>query len=154
MLSTEERFWSKVDKSGDCWLWTSPKNKQGYGVFSRNGTMTLAHRVADELSNGPIPDGMFVCHRCDVPACVNPEHLFHGSHADNMADRNAKGRQARPRGELSGTSVLNDQTASLGLWMATLGVPQRAIAYVLNVSQTSISSLVRGRTWKHLQGVV
>lgn len=93
----ERRFWSKVDKSaGDsgCWLWMAARNARGYGCVGRDvgRGYWLAHRVSWELANGPIPDGLFVLHRCDVPSCVNPHHLFVGTNADNMRDMALKGR--------------------------------------------------------------
>jgi hypothetical protein len=97
---TEDRFWSKVDKSGGpdaCWPWIAGKQQQGYGVFSRDGKSANAHRVAFDLANGPIPAGLFVCHTCDNPPCCNPAHLFSGTHSDNMRDKVAKGRNnSRP----------------------------------------------------------
>lgn len=91
-----ERFWLKVDKSGECWLWTSYINPCGYGQFQETSYRSeRSHRVAWRIVNGPIPDGMFVLHRCDVRRCVNPAHLFLGTNDDNMADKVAKGRQAR-----------------------------------------------------------
>ena len=89
-------FWGKVEKSEGCWLWRGNLSDRAYGRFSvGGGRWRLAHRVMWELTNGPIPAGLFLCHRCDTPACVNPAHLFLGTHADNMADRGAKGRQLK-----------------------------------------------------------
>jgi len=103
-LSTDdvERFWSKVDKSGECWTWTAgsagaPSSGVKYGSFwvggkAKNGGRSLrANRVAFETVNGPIPPGMCVCHRCDNPRCVRPDHLFLGTSEDNSRDRHAKG---------------------------------------------------------------
>lgn len=93
----EERFWEKVDKTGDCWEWTGFKNRQGYGQFqvsTKNGQP--AHRVSFELANGKIPDGMHVCHKCDNPPCVRPDHLFLGTPSDNMKDMVKKGRNISP----------------------------------------------------------
>lgn len=93
-----DRFWSKVDRSGGpdaCWPWTGARSKHGYGIFDAGGKTLRAHRVALTLENGPIPDGMLACHRCDNPPCCNPYRcLFPGTHADNMSDRSGRGRTA------------------------------------------------------------
>jgi hypothetical protein len=111
-FSAEQRFWSKVDKSGDCWLWTGKsvtKKKGGYGRLKVNGKSVLAHRYAWELRHGPIPEGKKVLHRCDVPLCMTDEHHFLGSQADNVADRQAKGRTAR--GDRSGARLHPERLA-------------------------------------------
>lgn len=85
-------FWSRVDKSGDCWLWTGARDGKGYGRLGNK----VASRLSWELSHGPIPRGKLVCHKCDNPPCVRPDHLFLGSPADNFYDMVAKGRGVRP----------------------------------------------------------
>ena len=87
--SAEERFDAFCDKTGDCWIWTGTFSSKGYAKFDSKE----AHRLAYERFVGPIPAGLLACHECDNPKCVNPAHLWLGTHADNMADMKAKGRQ-------------------------------------------------------------
>lgn len=93
-------FWEKVQKN-DCWIWTAAKNEKGYGIFCIEGRTYKAHRLSYLLSVGAIPEGMCVLHKCDVPSCVNPDHLFIGTRADNNADMLAKGRKV-PGGKYCG----------------------------------------------------
>jgi len=104
----EERFWEMVsrDPSG-CWLWTGAKIR-GYGVLVIDGRNQFAHRFSYALHVGPIPTGLNVCHACDVPACVNPEHLWVGSQSDNMADKIAKVRGANQYGPWDPSRVCSE----------------------------------------------
>ncbi len=103
LLPDPDRFWAKVDKSGECWIWTAARNRDGYGIAGVRSPVTRkSHRVAWELAHGQrIPPGMHVLHSCDNPACVNPEHLSTGTRKQNMLDRDARGRTAK--GDRSGS---------------------------------------------------
>lgn len=108
-----DRFWARVDTTGECWRWLGNKGSTGYGVVKVRNGRELAHRVAWELDNAlQIPDGMFVCHRCDNPICVRPSHLFLGTPRDNTRDMLQKGRNVRlagvahPRARLTEAQVL------------------------------------------------
>lgn len=152
--SVKERFDEKVDKSGACWLWTASRYPDGYGMFGvSKGVIRRAHRVAFELYVGPIPDGIFVCHRCDTPLCVNPEHLFLGTAKDNLTDCRDKGRyrQRGSPGESNGRATITEVTARA--IKAALSIEPRtaAIAEQFNVSQAVVYDIKVGRKWKHLE---
>ena len=109
--ATADSFLARLvfDHSTRCWLWTGAKKDTGYGAMKIKGVLVIAHRMAYELFCGPIPSGMFVCHKCDVRSCCNPVHLFLGTNADNMQDKKQKGRAHRLRGEANARSKLTNQ---------------------------------------------
>jgi hypothetical protein len=93
LMRMRRPFWEYVDRSGDCWLWTGYRVPTGYGQAWHAGRLVRAHRLAWELTYGPIPPGLCVCHACDVPACCNPAHLFIGPQSANLRDMARKGRR-------------------------------------------------------------
>lgn len=141
----------KSDKATGCIEWTGGLNTSGYGHLSVAGKLMLAHRYAYTLKHGPIPQGMCVCHTCDNPVCCNVDHLFLGTHLDNMRDRTAKGRQRAPKGEESPHAKLTaDQITAIRKEYAAGGISQAALGRKFGVSQTYVSDVVVGKTWAHL----
>lgn len=143
------RFWSKVtprDAAG-CTHWTAKAQNNGYGVFNVRGTVYLAHRLAYYLSNGPIPEGMHICHRCDTPSCVNPDHLFLGTPADNMDDMTAKGRRVAVRGEDVARAILTE--AAVRDIRASADSP-RSLGARYGVAPNTITNVRLRRIWKHV----
>ena len=133
--------------SGGCLLWSGGKNRQGYGKIWWRGKDGRAHRAAWEKANGPIPKGLFVLHRCDNPSCINPAHLFLGTHAQNMADKVTKGRQ-RP-GALHGMAVISEQTA-IRIKMLRGVLSSYKLSRHLPISRRTILDIQLGKRWKHL----
>lgn len=142
-----KEFWDRVDVRGkdDCWEWKLAKSWKGYGRVSMNGLILKAHRVAFSLYND-IPDGMHVLHKCDNRACCNPRHLFLGTNADNMRDKKQKGRAAK--GENHHKSVL---TKPIVRFIKQSCLPQRRLADIFGVSQSNISSIKTGKSWRHVR---
>lgn len=155
-----ERVRSKiqVDVAG-CWVWTAATNGHGYGRIWAGGKLVVPHRYVFEFFNGPIPElpgsdfrGTCVCHRCDNRACVNPEHLFLGTHQDNMDDMAAKGRR-RSRavvGEAHGCSKLTARKVRQMFELREQGWTQQQLAHYFDVSQTTVSQVLRRIKWAHV----
>lgn len=146
---TPKRFWALVDESAHpkgCWIYTGRVNVQrgGYGTFDDHRVTKRAHRYAWEITNGPIPDDLDVCHRCDNPPCVRPDHLFLGTRKENAEDCVEKGRSNH--GERHGLSKLTDtQTAELRAKYKAGGVSQLALAREYSVSPMLVSLIVRDK---------
>lgn len=151
-----------------CWLWTGYVDAPGYGQININRRAVRTHRVSYELHFGPIPNGLFVCHKCDERTCVNPAHLFLGTHRDNMRDMMNKGRgTARsdhpfrtgackalaiansPRGEAKARAKLTD-AAVLEMRRVAHLFSERYLASMYGVSRGVVRSAVAGRTWSHV----
>lgn len=152
--NTEADFWPQVDRSAGpdgCWLWKGWIDPVGgYGRFKIRNRAHPAHKYSYTFTSGAVPKGLFVCHRCDNPACVNPAHLFLGTPADNTRDRDAKGRQAR--GERSGTAKLNEaDVRAIRSLYASGGFSQARLGWIYGVGQTKISAVVNKTTWKHVE---
>jgi hypothetical protein len=151
-LSHVERFWAKVEKTDGCWLWRGARTPAGYGELRVDGRPQYSHRLSWEMHNGAIPAGMFVCHKCDVRLCVNPTHLFLGTHAENMADMFAKGRQPKVnvRGKRNPCARLTQEDADLiRLTAETLPVSKSAIARAYGVTVQNICRILKGETWNY-----
>lgn len=161
-----ERFWSKVDKSHDCWLWLAAKNSHGYGQFRVNGKLYRAPRLAYQIFTGKIPT-LFILHTCDNPSCVNPKHLFEGTNQDNMKDMVAKGRNfIRPisgdenpskkypnriaRGSKQGLSKLKEDDIPIIRELFRLGKTKQEIADKFKVTKRNITFILQGKTWTHV----
>ena len=144
------RFWSKVEKSDGCWLWLGAREREGYGRFFLPGRGLLrAPRYAYELAHGPIPPGYFVCHRCDNPPCVNPDHLFLDLPAGNAADCSRKGRTNQ--GEARYSAKLTEvQVQEIRTRYAAGGVTTVALGREYGVTHQTIGQALNGRTWKHV----
>jgi hypothetical protein len=140
------RFWSRVDRSGDCWTWQGRRLRDGYGALTLHGQHWLAHRFSWQLHYGPIPDGQWVLHHCDVPPCLRPEHLFLGTQPENVRDMDAKGRRRSARGELSPAAKLTRvQVRDIRCRYAEGWISSRALAAQYGVSAVQIRHIASGR---------
>ena len=147
-LELKERFelYVSPEPNSGCWLWTGFGVKYGYGCFAINSQPVRAHRLAHQLYKGPIPRGLHVLHKCDIRACVNPDHLFLGTNADNVADKVKKGRQARDRSmgkvKFAPETILAIRADSGSQW---------ELSRKYGVSRSQIARIRKGQAWRHLQ---
>lgn len=146
----DEFFWAKVNKTEKCWLWTGFLNHDGYGrVGPIKGVRSggRAHKIAWEMANGPVPEGLSVMHLCDTRACVRLDHLKLGTHQENMLDCLQKKRTTF--GEKSHSAKLTEAQA-IEIKALRGKVSQRELSEKYGVSQTAICCVQRGRSWKYL----
>ncbi len=162
-MNIVDRFWLKVTKTDGCWVWQGCKNYSGYGQITIKDKHYRAHRLAWILTNGEIPEGMFVCHRCDNPSCVNPRHLFIGTPKDNVDDMISKGRavfhifnnpqdnpppryygEKHPRAKLTEKQVLEIKE------LIKTDLTFRQIAAKYGVSKKTVSHIKTGYRWSYL----
>lgn len=152
-VDLREGYEARVIRADGCWAWSGSVTDDGYGqieVSWRKPTRVLAHRLSWELHLGQIPAGLFVLHKCDNPPCTNPDHLFLGTHEDNMADREAKGRS--PRGEDTHNAVLTDEIVREIMALRSTGLTGLSIRTRLGLGRGPVDSVIRGRSWVHVTG--
>lgn len=144
MNSLEKKFWDKVSKTSTCWLWTGAKVPYGYGQFAKG----YAHRYSYKLHKGEIPIGLCILHKCDVPSCVNPEHLLLGTQKNNMEDKVSKGRQnrgeERPLSKLTEKEILEIRSRN------TYRGCRIVWAKEFKVSAELIRRIINKEIWKHI----
>jgi len=142
-----------IDENG-CWIWLGSKNGCGYGSSRRGGKTIRMHRAFYERHVGPIPAGLLVCHKCDVRACVNPEHLFFGTNKDNMDDRDRKGRlKVAPLGEKHNKAKLTEAQVLEARLLWKGGASGRSLARKFDVNRKTMFFLLKGRNWKNVGGL-
>jgi hypothetical protein len=137
-----------VQKGNGCWEWLGGRQSGGYGTFTAYPRRSVkAHRFAYELAVGPIPPGLYVCHRCDNRGCVNPAHLFLGTHQDNMDDRTRKGRGWNPSGEANPRAKLTYARADQIRRRRREGLKLRELEAEFGLSRATIDRVVAGKAW-------
>lgn len=151
--SLSDKFWPQVEKGDGCWLWIGARTYNGYGYCAGRG----AHRLSWELHHGPIQKGLLVCHKCDNPPCVRPDHLFLGTPRDNTQDSLVKGRsrpglnlrhkkgQAHPYAKLT-----EEQVREIRSRFVPYRVSQYKLAQEFGVSRNTIQRIIERRSWTHI----
>lgn len=150
MKSLEERFWSKVQKTSNCWNWTASLYRNGYGQFGIGYKKVLEHRISWELHKGSISKDLCVLHKCDNRACVNPEHLFLGTKKDNSQDMKNKNRHLN--GEKNTEVKLTEfQVKEICSRYSKGNISQEKLGKEFNVSQGQIWRIIHKLRWKHIK---
>lgn len=164
-MSEEDRFWFKVQKGEGCWEWLGSRSTDGYGLLARGKTgdgEQLASRRSWELTHGPIPEGLLVCHHCDNPPCVRPDHLYLGTQSDNMRDARSKGRmpvgqirrykrKGRRHGEgVWGCKLTEAKVVEMRRVHALGGRTCQSLADEYRVNIGTVSRVISRRLWRHV----
>lgn len=150
-----EAMYEAIPEAG-CWIWLGSLSSglrpehQVYGKFSIDGKTMQANRASWVLFRGQIPEGMFVCHRCDVRSCVNPDHLFLGTQKQNLEDMVRKGRSPRPQGEKSGHAKITNEAVLEMRLLRRQGKKIKELADKFGVGPSHVSNIVRGMRWSHI----
>ena len=148
MLRLLPRFWDKVSvEPSGCWPWMGQRDRDGYGGFHLDGKREIAHRLSYQHFKGDIPNGIYICHKCDNPSCVNPSHLWTGTHADNMADKVSKGRAYQPIGDKNKSAKLVEADV-IAIRADTR--PQHQIAADYGIDQAQVSNIKLRKSWNHI----
>lgn len=152
--TAKERFMSKIIRNEDgCWNWSgSYRGENGYGGFWLAGKTLFAHRYSYSVFNGEIPDGMSVLHKCDNPRCVNPDHLFIGTIADNVHDMHSKGRAPCQKGSNNPMSKLNEEIVLDIASALSSGIRQVDVSRKFGVTIQTVNDIKQGRRWAWLTG--
>lgn len=151
----ESRFWKYVNKTEGCWIWNGPCTYARYGTLRIHGTHVAAHRFSWELHNGPIQNGLYVCHHCDNPPCVNPDHLFLGTNKDNVDDMWNKGRGVMCPPSI-GVNNVNAKLTDADIpiirdLLSDHSITQNSIAELFHVTRKAIWQIRNGKTWTHVK---
>lgn len=144
-----QRFWERVDKSKDCWIWMGATQSSGHGRLKIGGKAVLAHRVAYFLANGRLPRKRYVCHRCNNASCVNPDHLYAGTPRQNVLDSIRAGTHRPPRFNRSGAKLTEYQVRVIRQRLADGETPIR-IAPDYGLDPSTIRKIRDGRSWKNV----
>lgn len=147
------KFWSRVHigPETECWVWTAGRHVHGYGTMRINKKDTNAHRASWEMMRGEIPEGLHCLHKCDNPSFCNPDHLFLGTHHENMSDRAAKNRTHRMDGTpRSNHRLTADQVQKVRSLYANSNLGCKEVAAEFGVTTNAIVVLIRGDTWTHV----
>lgn len=143
-MTPEEKFHSYYvpEPNTGCWLWTGAQSR-GYGQMRIGYAKMYAHRFSYRLYNGPLADGLFICHKCDVRRCVNPQHLFQGTNQDNQIDCLKKRRFSR-------LVLSDDDVRDIRKIAAETKITNRALAKIYDVNHGLINAIINRKSWKHL----